>query len=240
MINNPHSPGCPWYTLAEQYGGGSIKYCESTLCAWVVEPANTYSNFAFLIVALLIYKTEKNKSINSFTYTYISLLSFLGLSSFYYHMSNTFFTQLFDYIGMFCIIYWFAALNLLQLKWKKNLVIFCYFSVVFMSIALVLLMANFELNFQLMVAFAAMAFLFSEVITNKHRVTKAVYKNLIIAVLCFIAGHTLSILDMKRIWCDPDNHWIQGHALWHVLSAVGFYFCYKFIRQFQVASNKIN
>jgi hypothetical protein len=34
-----------------------------------------------------------------------------------------------------------------------------------------------------------------------------------------IAAATFSALDVTRKWCDPKDHVLQGHAVWHVLSA---------------------
>jgi hypothetical protein len=33
-----------------------------------------------------------------------------------------------------------------------------------------------------------------------------------------------SVLDVSRVWCEPANHWLQGHAVWHVLSALALLF----------------
>jgi len=32
--------------------------------------------------------------------------------------------------------------------------------------------------------------------------------------------------------CDPENHWVQGHALWHVFSAIGVTMIYLHHTQF--------
>ena len=34
-------------------------------------------------------------------------------------------------------------------------------------------------------------------------------------------------LDKLNIVCRPDNHFITGHAVWHVLTAVSIYFFAK-------------
>ncbi len=31
------------------------------------------------------------------------------------------------------------------------------------------------------------------------------------------------ILDVTRTWCDPQNHIINGHAIWHLLSGTAIY-----------------
>ena len=41
-------------------------------------------------------------------------------------------------------------------------------------------------------------------------------------------------LDVEGIWCDPERHWISGHAIWHVLNAIGFYAAFRYYRQFDV------
>ena len=39
-----------------------------------------------------------------------------------------------------------------------------------------------------------------------------------VALAALGAASTFSLADVTRAWCDPDR-WLQGHALWHVLSA---------------------
>jgi hypothetical protein len=31
------------------------------------------------------------------------------------------------------------------------------------------------------------------------------------------------VLDITKTWCDPDNHYISGHGVWHLLSAAAIY-----------------
>ena len=32
--------------------------------------------------------------------------------------------------------------------------------------------------------------------------------------------------------CNPSNHWISGHALWHWFDALALYCVYRFYTQF--------
>lgn len=32
-----------------------------------------------------------------------------------------------------------------------------------------------------------------------------------------------SLLDLARVSCDPGNHFFQGHAVWHLGSALALY-----------------
>jgi hypothetical protein len=46
-----------------------------------------------------------------------------------------------------------------------------------------------------------------------------------------IVAITFSILDHKRIFCDPDNHWVQGHAIWHIIASIMFIGLFKHYEQ---------
>ena len=48
---------------------------------------------------------------------------------------------------------------------------------------------------------------------------RAGYANYWAALAALTAAAAFSLADVTRAWCDPDDHWLQGHALWHVLSA---------------------
>jgi hypothetical protein len=41
-------------------------------------------------------------------------------------------------------------------------------------------------------------------------------------------------LDLTKRVCDPRNHFVNGHAVWHLLSALTFFLLYKFYAQFAV------
>ena len=43
---------CPWDGFTQAPPG----FCEQALCAWVREPGNTWSNLAFIVAALVMYR----------------------------------------------------------------------------------------------------------------------------------------------------------------------------------------
>ena len=49
-----------------------------------------------------------------------------------------------------------------------------------------------------------------------------------LALVLLAAGAAASLADVTRTWCDPSNHWLQGHALWHVLTAASLYALFVF------------
>jgi len=41
------------------------------------------------------------------------------------------------------------------------------------------------------------------------------------------AAGVCSLLDVTRVWCEPTS-WLQGHAVWHVLSAFALLALFRF------------
>lgn len=48
----------------------------------------------------------------------------------------------------------------------------------------------------------------------------------------FLLGYGLWLLDVQHLACDPTNHWISGHALWHWFDALALYCAYRFCTRF--------
>jgi len=93
-------PECPWYALAE-LGPPNIKWCEERLCAWINEPANAWSNLAFVIVALMISWLARGRPAASDTLRrFAPTVALVGVCSFVFHASNTYVTQLLDYVAI--------------------------------------------------------------------------------------------------------------------------------------------
>jgi hypothetical protein len=55
----------------------------------------------------------------------------------------------------------------------------------------------------------------------------------LLALALIAAGGVFSALDVTRTWCDPWHPYLQGHAFWHVLSALCLFAAYFHSRQFE-------
>ncbi len=58
-------------------------------------------------------------------------------------------------------------------------------------------------------------------------------RHLAVGVALISAGACFSLLDVTRTWCLPDHPFLQGHAIWHGLSALALLACYFHYRQFE-------
>jgi hypothetical protein len=218
---NPHGPSCPWFSLAELTGAPNIKWCEETLCQWISEPANTWSNLGYLIVALVIivhgYKTRPAFEKRLFGF----VIFVMGLVSLVYHLSNFYFTQVLDFVGMFLFLSWAIGMNLVRLKKLhiKKLITFMLLFTIFGSV-MVDVMYRYHLHFQILILLGAVAIVLTEFISKNRQ--KIRYHWYFASLFFLLAAFSFSAMDISRFWCDPSQHsWFsQGHALWHWLSAI--------------------
>lgn len=165
----------------------------------------------------------------------------MGLLSLVYHMSNVYPTQVLDYLGMFLVLGWCLAVNLFRasacsvtsVRTTKR---FQQFFLVVAAIAThFLYLANIKM--QSLVFIGILVIVFFEL---RHcrpvddRLATVVKADVVKArllkrswffsslLLMFLAA-ICSLSDFKRWYCDPDNHFIQGHAMWHLVSGISIY-----------------
>ncbi len=225
LYPNPHPPNCPWHGSAELLGAPNLKWCEATVCGWISEPANTWSNLAFLVFAALIH-LQCRRSPHAELLWMGPAMFFMGLCSGVYHASNNYLSQLFDFIGMYLLVFWFLAINLRRSGWvtlARQRQVFA--TLLVLGVVLVHLMYLAQLRFQLIIALASVAVLATEFSARRHsQIERVPLRWFLASAALLVVAQSASLADLTRLLCDPDNHFIQGHALWHLLSA-GALFC---------------
>lgn len=229
-------PGCPWYEINQAWGVPNIKWCEETLCSWISEPANTWSNLGYIAVAFFIFwstSREKNSSMNLFGIA----IFLMGLFSLVYHAANNFVLQVFDFVGMYLYTSAIIIFNLRRMKKvKRSLEIWAYLGLVILNLLLIPFFEKIlHLPMQLIILGNAITIGITEfklrMTDNNYKLTPFI-KSLIIIFIAQI----FSVLDLSRTWCDPKNHFLQGHALWHLIGSISVYYCFQFYRQFKFES----
>lgn len=218
--HNPHGPQCPWYDITEKVGAPNIKWCEETLCQWVSEPANTWSNLSYLFIAFVIfYLSLKNR--HSFNMKIFGpIIFFMGGASFFYHLSNFYGSQVLDFIGMFMFLAWAMGMNFVRLGKLKapNLVWFILSFTVILTIATHLMYLA-EMKFQGIIIISGLVIIATEI--KARAIAPVHYKWFISTIVILIIAFAFSLSDGTRLWCDPTQHgWFsQGHALWHWINS---------------------
>ena len=212
---------CPWYDITEKTGAPNIKWCEETLCQWISEPANTWSNLGYLIVAVMIMYFGIKHRHNSNMKQFGPVIFFMGAMSFFYHQSNFYGSQVLDFVGMFFMIGWAIGMNLIRLKIlnPKHLL---RFNLILGSLLTggMHLMYLTGIKFQVIVLGAAFTIIATEYLSHKKQHMNQ--KWFVCTLFSLMAAFGFSLSDNKRIWCDPSQHgWLsQGHAIWHWIAAI--------------------
>ena len=226
----PLAESCPWHKLS-QMAPTNVDWCEASTCGWINEPANTWSNLIYLLLTIWAYYQTRDKE-GSPLKVFVPAFFFMGFFSFVYHASYNFFTQWLDFVGMFLMTGLFISLNLVRLKAIKRANIFKFYGV--FNLLFGVLVIIFYLTYipiQSLIVIHALFLIISELKLRKSP-DKKPYKPFIISIILILVAATFSVLDVTRTWCDPHNHFIQGHAIWHIVSAFSLAFAFKFYSQF--------
>ena len=227
MYPNPHPDLCPWHEAAVAVGAPNIKWCEATLCGWISEPANTWSNLAYLVVGAVI--AWQNRRVPHYELRWMGpAMLLMGGFSLVYHASNNYLTQVFDFLGMYLLVFWMLVINLRRMGWfarERQKAVFVALCVA--GTLLVHLMYLAELKFQLIIAAASLAIVISEVMTWRYQRVRL--SNFLAGLVLLCVAQAASLADLTRVYCEPGS-WLQGHAVWHVLSAVALYFACRHYR----------
>ena len=232
---NISNPECVWTPLRELGGLPNVKWCEETLCSVIAEPANTWSNLAYLIVAAwLWWFTRKDESR---TLRFWAPVAFwVGITSFVYHATVSFLTQVFDFWGMYFFFGLVLILNLVRMGTLRKEKLF---SVLWISIfaltAFTVVVAKAGLPVQAIIGLLLVGTLVTEVIASKRAAVPVEHKYLFGSLALIAVAAAFSASDASRAWCDPTNHVFQGHAIWHVICAAGIGVAHIHYRQFREA-----
>jgi len=204
---------CPW----DSWAPASVRFCEEQLCAWVTQPANTYSNVFFLVAGFFIVR-------NFPKHWLVTILGFssggLAFASGMFHASSTFFFEIFDMLGMYCIAAIMIVGNMRRLGLfdKPASAVFAYALYIGMILfALVLNLTYPASGIALFATYICIALSLEIEVHVRNGFTN--YRYLAGAITCFGLSFAFWIADIKGWWCNPSNHMINGHAIWHILNA---------------------
>lgn len=231
MTSTPEfGPGCPWYEDFEKFGAPNVKWCEQRICALLNEPSNAWSNVAYLVVAVLVFKLaldlkKSGKSMRS-ALLFSGVIWIMGAFSLMFHATNNFFTQIFDFIGMYLFVFLILIMNLVRLGVIQKMLVLWHLGLVGIGVGALFWMRSLGLPYQFIIVVSGVLIIVTEVLA-KNRTRVEMGRDFYLALAFFLAGAGCSVIDATRTLCVPDS-WLQGHAVWHVLSAIGSYFSARY------------
>lgn len=229
------NPECPWTPLREATGLPNVKWCEETLCSWISEPANTWSNVAFLVAAAALWWLTRRETSRT-TRFWAPATFWVGLTSLVYHASVAFLTQVLDFFGMYFFFGLILLLNLVRLgTLPKDKLFVSLYPLILGLTGVTVLVAKLGLPVQGIVVVLLVGALATEVLASLRASTPVAHRFLFGALAFIAVAAVFSASDVSRAWCVPGRHVIQGHAIWHVLNAVGIVLAHFHYRQFKGA-----
>lgn len=217
-------PSCPWSSFTQ----GTLFFCESRLCGWVVEPASTWSNVGYFVVgAWLLARERRRPEPLSRVLGIVSIL--IGLGSTAYHATGTLVGETLDVAGMYLLMGLFVAIALKRLcALPARQTIAAYVGLVLATVLAKLLWPAIGIYVFFAEMIAALAL--EGVASRRPGARPDSYAGLVAALAWFGAAFVAWYLDVSRTWCDPDQHVFNGHALWHLLAAGSLYAADGFVR----------
>jgi hypothetical protein len=137
-----------------------------------------------------------------------------------------------DFCGMYLFCFLLLLLNAVRLRWlAMERFGAAFFGAVFGLTAVTAILARFHVPIQGFVSILTLGIIVTELICRSRASAPYAMKAFWLSFALLIAGAVCSASDVSRKWCDPTNHFIQGHAAWHVLSALSLLAaCYHYRR----------
>jgi hypothetical protein len=162
----------------------------------------------------------------------------VGLTSFAYHASFTYFFQFFDFVGMFCFCMCNISLNARRLNMIQRQTVTQFYVVGVICCTLTFVLVPFlGLPVQSIVAVLILATLGQEWWLHRrvyqlHPQLQPNMSNFYRAFILLFVAFGCSMADLTRVWCNPNNHIMNGHSMWHILTSIVLYLLFKFHKQF--------
>jgi len=200
-------------------------FCEAIRPGLVAQPANTWSNVAFVVVGLLIIAhggtNTARRPVSPITRrgsaaVYGAAAVVTGLGSMFYHASLTFVGQFCDVLGM----YLFAAFILLYAVGRVRPLGGRTFVIAYVALNAALAWLLITVPGLRRWLFAALLLAALACESRAQRAAAHIDARWLWAAVATLAvAFVIWILDLTKVLCVPES-WVQGHAAWHILGAV--------------------
>ena len=237
--------GSVWAGMVVSKSALTVEYCEFNHTDRLFhQPMNTYSNLAYFFFGVLILQVARNDHNNRALQSQNRMAQFpqlsallgicfvyLGFGSAFFHASLTYIGQRVDMNGTYGLTLVLVSMGLYHVLHKIGfsqsarlywVVALLALIVAFLKIALLIsssiLLPSLMLSLLVLLAVNYVQF------RKQRSVWLAIGSFLLLA-----AAVKIRTLDVQKIGCDPFSV-VQGHSIWHLLTALSSFFSYLFFR----------
>lgn len=213
---------CPW----DAFEPATMSFCELPLCGFVVRPAETWTNGFYILVAailFLLYRRDRDTTALWFSASAFSV----GICSGLFHLTGTWVGEFLDIVSMYtysCLLIAYAVRKL-----TSPAEAFAYYFVS-LGLSILFLLAWHTIGVNLFIAHVVLWLsleLWWVIKTGWSKEMRHYYHPIFWLGAFFGVSYGVWWLDTLNIWCDPNNHFISGHATWHILNCWCFIWAYR-------------
>jgi hypothetical protein len=209
--------------------GAANAFCEARLDGVVAEPANTWSSAAYVAAGFWILGRAWRGDRAPLLLAGVSGV-LIGLGSFALHATASYLGQFLDGVSMYLLSALLLTLALRRrLGWDASRCLLHFTAVAIGSTALLALVPEggipvFALEMAASIGLEGMLW------SRRQRGVRSGMLGL--AVAAFAVGFVVWILDITGAACDPSAHIVNGHAVWHLLTAASLLAYARYQEQF--------
>lgn len=201
-------------------------FCEAPSLTGLMQPADTISSLAFVIIGILAvfawYKFNKRTKERRLVLAFAAILVFVGMSSFFYHGTLSYLGQFLDVFSM----YLFAILLFCGALARRGSISFTKAVVLFILLNIIFGLLQYYVPDARRVVFGLLLLpgllLEQQPRTTGHAWFSKQVRYFYVGIAFLTTAYIFWILDQSNIFCFPHSI-IQGHALWHIFTAIGAY-----------------
>jgi hypothetical protein len=216
---------CPWggYARAEDVG------CEPDLCAWIVHPAEAWSNLAFIAIAagLVVCYGRADRQLPVAWFPWIVVA--IGVGSAAFHASMIYWLHAVDVAAIFLFTGFLLAANLQHV----GLVGASRFPACFLVLASGGVVLAFVDPWLGTIGIAAQG---CAILWLAWRIPVRGPRGELVAAIALNQAAAVTLwLDRGQVLCTRGvlAHVVQPHSFWHILSALSLLFFYRYERQIE-------
>lgn len=221
---------CPWDSLGQV---SLAEFCEESLCAWVKQPGNTWTNVGYFLVALLIFRSNVVKE-RKFLRVFGVIAFLTGIGSTVYHGTGTHLGMILDYTAILLGPTYMFSVNLSRWQGISMRGVYCIFAAYSFVVLSTLLLVPTEALMIYMVVSVPCCVLELRLFFRDRAVIR--YKYLLLGWLFAGVGIYLWRADFDGMWCASNAHILSPHGGWHLVTAASIYFYFHYFTQFNVGA----
>ncbi len=195
-------------------------FCEHVRLTVPRQPASAWSSVAYVLGGLILLTDPVRRRLrirNSLPVKCIALLSVLiGCGSFFYGSTLTFLGQFFDIFGMYLLGTFILAHALVRRRVLQSRTATVLY--VAANVLLAVVQYNYPDARRYLFALLLVPGILLEFLPGTSGLPVGRRRPLIGGFALLVVGYALWLLDQNLVLCSPGSA-LQGHAVWHVLTA---------------------